>query len=176
MNMKAMFLSSIVFVLAVCSAQAQVIDPIRDYADRYGLQDQSEIIRLDADINGNGEDEIFLSREGLVNGKAGNIWIVYVTAHGGYEKLDKPITFRRDAFVVDQHPALGRKALLTYRPSGGGKAKLVALRLENNKVKEEVCEEVEQEGEQSDFVQRTLSAKLRADDIKTVRATRTPSK
>lgn len=162
--MRIMFLSSLLLLIGLTHAYSEVDDPIQDYVNTYGVDDGKALIRLDADINSDGRAEIFLSMETLVNGKAGNIWTVYVPYERGYKKLDKLVTFRRDAFLVEKHPDVGHTALLTYQPGGGGRGILIAIQLDNNEIKEEICEEVEfdrielkPESETNKIIKRVLS-------------------
>ena len=171
--MRIMFLSSLLLLIGLTHAYSEIDDPIQDYMNTYGVNNNGKaLIRLDADINSDGRAEVFLSMKTLVNGKAGNIWTVYVPCERGYKKLDKLITFRRDAFLVEEHPDVGHAALLAYRPGGGGRGVLVAIQLENNEIKEEVCGEVDRvelkpESEANKIVKRVLS-KSSLNEIKAV--------
>ena len=170
--MKAMFLSLGLFLAVISTTNAQIADPVQNYSDMRTFQERSEIMRLDADINGDGQKVIFLSKPEALNGKAGNIWSVYVPTTNGFKRLPQPITFRADAFVVDVYPSLGRKALLAYQPGGGGGACLVAFWAEDGGIKEKVCENIVEEQGRSVYAERALAVKSTSGGIQRIRVSR----
>ncbi len=106
----------------VCHAWAQSADPVRESGARLGGEwdeargyaRQVEIWKLDVDINGDGVDDLLVTRFVAGNGRGGNIWEIYLAGEQGYRRLEETISFRADLFLWDFYE--GRPAVYSYWP------------------------------------------------------------
>lgn len=116
----------------VCQAGAQSVDPVRESSIRlggawdeaHGFARQVEMWRLDVDVNGDGSADLLVTRDVARDGKAGNIWDVYLAGDQGYRRLAQPICFRSDLFLLDSYE--GTPAIYSYRPDNGKEGGIIA--------------------------------------------------
>ncbi|MEN8220426.1 MAG: hypothetical protein ABFS56_29575 [Pseudomonadota bacterium] len=95
------------FFLNVCHAQTN--DPIDDFmAVRKGsVADDSTLMMFRVDLNGDGVNEVFLSTDKDINGKLGNIWMVYISNGPTFYRADNLITLDHDTLVFSDGSNLG---------------------------------------------------------------------
>ncbi len=96
-------------------AQTETADPVRDYVLDFETHSDEQIITSTIDLNGDGTDEVLISRNTLSNGRQGNIWTLYESAPGG-------IFVRRDA-LVDGGPIEFHRAAVSHRPRANGQGR-----------------------------------------------------
>ncbi len=141
MNMMRTVTYGILFfllIVLVSDAQEIIDNPVSDFLNFLRAPDDSELLRLDADINSDGQKEVFLSRTDARNAKAGFIWTVYLPVEGGYKRWRKPICFRTDALFIGECEQFDGPALVTYWPGGCGTGALIAFQIRDNKIEETV--------------------------------------
>ena len=126
--------AAIVFILVLVgiSAALAVNDPARDYLSTFSPPDGDKaiyssdtLLRLELDLDGDGQNEVLLSMARDQNGKLGNIWTVYAKVPTGYKKVGT-MTFDPKSFYLGPIDELGDYGLVTFRPTGDGKGSLSA--------------------------------------------------
>ena len=78
----------------------------REWDEARGYARQVEIWKLDVDINGDGVDDLLVTRDVAGNGRGGNIWEIYLAGEQGYRRLEETISFRADLFLWDFYEGL----------------------------------------------------------------------
>ena len=126
--------AAIVFILVLVgiSAALAVNDPSRDYLSTFSPPDGDKaiyssdtLLRLELDLDGDGQNEVLLSMARDQNGKLGNVWTVYAKVPTGYKKVGT-MTFDPKSFYLGPIDELGDYGLVTFRPTGDGKGSLSA--------------------------------------------------
>lgn len=128
-------------VCFACLARAQSADPVRESSIRLGgawdeahaYARQVEMWRLDADINGDGVADLLVTRDVARDGKAGNIWEIYLAGDNGYRRLPQSVSFRADLFSLDYYN--GKPAIYSYRPDNGNKGSIIAAYVSGDQVR-----------------------------------------
>ena len=115
-------------------------DPVESYVavelpllgDEYGGNDINniKIITLRADIDGDGDEDLFITNEAAENGRGGNFWRYYIYDSSTasfwtwYEIGEKYVvataTFRTDMLSVGYHEELSGFGMLSMIPAAGG--------------------------------------------------------
>jgi hypothetical protein len=78
---------------------------IKDYLSKpptepwFGPEEGSAVLRMQADLNGDGQDEVLLSRAGLTNGQQGHIWNVYSPKKGAFAYVGQCIFHPAAVFI-----------------------------------------------------------------------------
>jgi hypothetical protein len=107
-------LGLVVFLILPGSAVlADTRCPIKDFLKVRGddIDENTTLLGFDADLNGDGVKEVFLAREDDLNGKAGNMWMVYVS--------------RGDQFHLSESiPSLRADGILSLRSKNSAKVRL----------------------------------------------------
>jgi hypothetical protein len=135
-----------------CGDMQAVEDPVRTFLvgftplaggdDRFFSDDV--LMRVDADLDGDGVNEVFLTLQRDRNGKQGNGWAVYKNRNGDYKYVGG-VSFGGDDFYVGPVEELSRHGLVTFWPGGGGTGVLLAYTLEKGKIKESTIGEVDRD-------------------------------
>lgn len=141
----ATVLAGAALFLAILSAEERVPirDPVRDYLNDFETQPDEQLISTQVDLNGDGVEEIFLSRTSLYNGRQGNIWVLYESLPGGLWKRHETLG-GEDGGVIEFHPKAvsvqadgkGGKMLIRYSPGSASSGRLTTLQLRNGGVSE----------------------------------------
>jgi hypothetical protein len=77
--------------------------------------DNSVLLHVKTDINGDGRDDFLVSHQDCLNGKAGNVWNVYVSAPDGFIRVPDVITVHRNTFYVVTVADSGERVIITNR-------------------------------------------------------------
>ena len=126
--------ATVVFILVLLgiSAALAVNDPARDYLSTFSPPDGDKaiyssdtLLRLELDLDGDGQNEVLLSMARDQSGKLGNVWTVYAKVPTGYKKVGT-MTFDPKSFYLGPIDELGDYGLVTFRPTGDGKGSLFA--------------------------------------------------
>ena len=113
--------AAIVFILVLVgiSAALAVNDPARDYLSTFSPPDGDKaiyssdtLLRLELDLDGDGQNEVLLSMARDQNGKLGNVWTVYAKVPTGYKKVGT-MTFDPKSFYLGPIDELGDYGLLS---------------------------------------------------------------
>lgn len=122
-----------------------VRDPIRDYLNEFETHPGEQLLSTQVDLNGDGIDDVFLSRSTLRNGRQGNIWVLYESLPGGlwkrYDTLSGEdggvIEFHTKAVSV-QSDGKGGKMLIRYSPGSANSGRLTTFQLRKGAVSETI--------------------------------------
>jgi hypothetical protein len=119
-------------ILAGFSAAFGLTDPARDYLSNFAplggdnaIYTSDNLLRLELDLDGDGQDEVLLSMARDQNGKQGNVWAVYAKTPTGYTKIGT-LTFDPKRFYLGPIEDLGDYGLVTFKATGEGKGTLTA--------------------------------------------------
>jgi hypothetical protein len=124
----------IVFILALASVSAALAqnDPARDYLSNFSPLDGDKtiystdtLLRLELDLDGDGQYEVLLSMARDQDGKLGNVWAVYANTAAGYTKAGT-MTFNPKSFYLGPVEELGDYGLVTYKLTGESEGMLSA--------------------------------------------------
>ena len=126
--------AALVFILALAGISAALggTDPARDYLSTFAplggdnaIYSSDSLLRLELDLDGNGQSEVLLSMARDQDGKLGNVWAVFVKTPTGYTKVGT-MTFNPKNFYLGPIEDLGDYGLVTFKPTGEGKGTLSA--------------------------------------------------
>jgi hypothetical protein len=126
--------AAIVFILALAGVSAALAqnDPARDYLSNFSPLDGDKtiystdaLLRLELDLDGDGQYEVLLSMARDQDGKLGNVWAVYANTNAGYTRAGT-ITFNPKTFYLGPIEDLGDYGLVTFKPTGEGEGTLSA--------------------------------------------------
>jgi hypothetical protein len=126
--------AAIVFILALAGVSAALAqnDPARDYLSNFSPLDGDKtiystdtLLRLELDLDGDGQYEVLLSMARDQDRKLGNIWAVYANTAAGYAKAGT-VTFNPRSFYLGPIEDLGDYGLVTFKPTGEGEGILSA--------------------------------------------------
>lgn len=130
--MKQSLFTSLYLCLAVALGAYAGPDPIKDYLSTFSpfdgdkkIYSSDRLLRLDLDLNNDGQKEVLLSMGRDRNGKQGNVWVVYEKTKSGYIEVGG-MTFSAGGFYLGEIPEMGRYGLVTFWPGGAGEGVLLA--------------------------------------------------
>jgi len=98
------------------------------------LDGHEEVYLLTTDLDGDEQEEIWISAERWVNGVAGNIWYVYVATRSGYQRIDGMPVVRPDAFRIAEMN--DQQVVLNIWRGGAGSSTVFGYRIENKSLVE----------------------------------------
>lgn len=101
-----------------------------------GYYPSDKVLRLDLDLQGNGQIETLLTLNRDRDGKEGNRWVVYKKTDSGYQVVGN-MTFSPSRFYLGQIDELGRYGLVTFWPGGGGKGIFLAYIYDGTSIQEQ---------------------------------------
>lgn len=126
--------AAVIFLLILASFSAALgsTDPARDYLSTFAplggdnaIYFSDTLLRLELDLDGDGQDEVLLSMARDQDGKLGNVWAVFAKTPTGYTKVGT-MTFNPKSFYLGPIEDLGDYGLVTFKPTGEGKGTLSA--------------------------------------------------
>ncbi len=122
-------MKTILYFLMVAALTGQAFasnDPVKDFlagprpsVRLPGYYETDKILRLDVDLQGNGQIETLVTFNRDRDGKQGNIWQVYKKTADGYQGVGQ-MTFSPERFYVGPISEIGKYGLVTFGPGGGG--------------------------------------------------------
>jgi hypothetical protein len=143
-NIQMRILSLVLALLVplVSEVQADIVDPELDYVNtpevicsRLGILKTDAIVRLDIDLDGSGNQTIFLNFKGT-GSRGGANWTAYSPGPSGYVRTDG-IQFREDFFRAGIVPDLNPSGGLLVLYPGKGAGKLVRYPFSGGRVQEQ---------------------------------------
>ncbi len=134
-------------------AEEPIRNPIRDFLLHFDAIDPKDVIRSEPDLNNDGVPEILLTYNNTVNGRQGNIWVVYRSLpSGGYQRIDElasgaPIEFHQKAAAIKKTSA--GADIMRYSPGGAGRGVISSFQLSPTGMGETVIREISPQGSDS---------------------------
>jgi len=94
---------------------AETADPVGDFVGLFtgDMIDNEKLMMFQVDLNGDGTSEAFLSREKDINGRAGNIWVVYISQGDKFLRSDRLISLDCDGLIMLQSNGTGQNRLFS---------------------------------------------------------------
>ncbi len=141
-----------------CSARADVFaDPVQYFLANYEAAPGDKLLKLQVDIDGNGQEEVLLSLSKSNAYKSGNLWVVYIPVQGGYTDAKQQegdgsirdyalVGFRPDAYYIGQISEINGQGIAAYIPGGEGKGFLKAITLQGDTIHEVDLGEIDSAG------------------------------
>jgi len=117
-------------------------DPVREYVknitplggDNHFYSDD-RLLRLDADIDGDGVNEVFITMGRDRNGKQGNAWSIYRTDKDPAELIGGA-TFNDGGIYVGRLEEVQAHGILSFWSSGGGEGQIMFTTLKEGRMSE----------------------------------------
>jgi hypothetical protein len=123
---------ALLFTLAGSLAAVAASDPVEMYLSNFSplrgdktISSSDALLRLELDLDGDGQYEVLLSMARDQDGDKGNVWSVYANTAAGYTGAGT-ITFHPKSFYLGPIDDLGDYGLVTFKPGLGGEGMLVA--------------------------------------------------
>ncbi len=123
-------------------------DPVKDFLQGPrpdvrdpGYYDTDKVLRLDLDLQGNGQIETLITLNRDRDGKEGNRWVVYKKIDNGYQVVGN-MTFSPSRFYLGQIDELGKYGLVTFWPGGGGRGVYLAYVYDGTSIQEQTVAKV----------------------------------
>ena len=142
---------SVVVAIAFGSVAQASVDPVKDYLERFSplgggprFFSDDTLLRLDIDLDGDGQKEVLLSIARNRNGKQGNGWAVYKREKNIFNYVGG-ITFSESKIFVGALEEVHSHGLVSFWSSGGGEGSLLAYTIENGTVTETKIGELERD-------------------------------
>jgi hypothetical protein len=133
---------ALLLTLASLSAARGVSDPVQNYLSNFSPLDGDKtiysndtLLRLELDLDGDGQYEVLLSMARDQDGEKGNVWSVYVNTTEGYTGIGT-MTFSPRGFYLGPIDDLGDYGLVTFKPAGGVEGMLSAYLFDGVAVRE----------------------------------------
>jgi hypothetical protein len=140
-------MKTILCFLIVASMTSQVFasnDPVKDFlaGPRPDVRDpgyyaSDKVLRLDLDLQGNGQIETLITLNRDRDGKEGNRWAVFKKTDSGYQNVGTMV-FSPSRFYLGQIDELGKYGLVTFWPGGGGSGVFVGYVYDRTSVQQQV--------------------------------------
>ena len=136
--------AAVVFLLVLASTSATFggTDPARDYLSTFAplggdnaIYSSDTLLRLELDLDGDGQYEVLFSMARDRDGKLGNVWAVFAKMPTGYTKIGT-MTFNPKSFYLGPIEELGDYGLVTFKPTGEGKGTLSAYLFDRASLRE----------------------------------------
>ena len=115
-------------------------DPRRAYLELFSLPADTELLIITKDLSGDGVPEVLISHAEALNGKAGNIWTVYVPTGGGFERFEGNMSIRIDSVSgwtpsqSDTRDPWSAPGITTYHPGSASSGTFVTYTLTNGEL------------------------------------------
>lgn len=126
-----------------------ISNPVVNYMEIRGFKRSDQIMKVEFDFDGDGRREVLISEPMALNGKAGNMWLIYTPVDKGYKRLDTIIDFRDDALYMGYVEELKGKAILSYWPSSAQSGTIMSIQIKGDQIIYEGFKDVEWENQQS---------------------------
>ena len=115
-------------------------DPRRAYLELFSLPADTEMLVITKDLSGDGASEVLISHAEALNGKAGNIWTVFMPTGGGFERLEANMSMRVDSVSgwtpsqPDTKNAWSTPGITTYHSGSSSSGTFVTYALTNGEL------------------------------------------
>jgi hypothetical protein len=140
-------MKTILYFLIMASMAGQVFasnDPVKDFlaGPRPDVRDpgyyaSDKVLRLDLDLQGNGQTETLLTLNRDRDGKEGNRWAVFKKTDSGYQNVGTMV-FSPSRFYLGQIDELGKYGLVTFWPGGGGTGVFMSYVYDGTSIQQQV--------------------------------------
>jgi hypothetical protein len=139
-------------------ARADVFtDPAQHFLANYETAPGDKLLKLQVDIDGDGQEEVLLSLSKSNAYKSGNLWVVYIPVQGGFTDAKQQeadgftrdyalVGFRPDAYYIGQISEINGRGIAAYIPGGEGKGFLKAITLQGDTIHETDLGELDPSG------------------------------
>ena len=110
-------------------------DPRREYLELFSLPPDTEVLTIAKDLSGDSLTDVLISHTAARNGKAGNIWSIYVATGQGFERIADTLSLRTDSVSgwTPSHPdaesPLFTPGITTYHPKSATSGTFVTYSL-----------------------------------------------
>lgn len=128
-------------------------DPVRDYLSTLSVLGgdnnfyaDDRLLRLDADIDGDGVNEVFITLGRNRNGKQGNAWSIYSVEKDRAEHIGGA-TFNDGGIYVGRVEEIHAYGIVSYWSAGGGEGQIMVTTLKNGHMSERSLGAVERNRE-----------------------------
>ncbi len=126
----------------IVKGNGSITDPVKDYLSKFTFYDgrknfysDDRLLRLDIDLNNDGQQEMLLSLARDKNGKQGNTWAVYRKTKIGYEDIGG-MTFSSSGFYLGHINDTDDYGIVSFWPGGAGEGMLLAHIFDGSEIKE----------------------------------------
>lgn len=123
--------------------------------------EQDEVIRFEADVTGDGIEEVFFTKASLRDGKHGYLWNVYGNAAGGALRPIGEVTFSVDVFTPSPWKSdATTNGFYTYFPSGGSRGSLAFFEVSASGITRRESRKIEPNGADKAEFDELFAARL----------------
>lgn len=129
------------------------VDPVRDYLNKLSplggdthFYADDRLLRLEADIDGDGVNEVFITLGRDRNGKQGNAWSIYSVKKDRAEYIGGA-TFNDGGIYVGRVEEIHANGIVSYWSAGGGEGQIMVTTLKNGHMSERSLGAVERNRE-----------------------------
>ena len=139
-------MKTILYFLIMTSVAGQALasnDPVADFLAEPrpdvrlpGYYPSDKVLRLDLDLQGNGQIETLVTLNRDRDGKEGNRWAVFKKTDSGYQNVGTMV-FSPSRFYLGQIDELGKYGLVTFWPGGGGRGIFLAYIYDGTGIQEQ---------------------------------------
>ncbi len=124
------------------------LDPVKTYLEKFSpdggdknIYSDDNLLRLDVDVDNDGQPEVLLSMSRDRNGKQGNNWSVYKKIGGDFVEAGG-ISMSVEQVYSGKIDELGKNGLVSFWSSGGGEGILVAHLFDGQQITEKKLAEL----------------------------------
>jgi len=105
----------VVCLLYMGVAYAETENPVEAFVAQFkgDVGDDETLMMFRLDLNGDGKEEVFLSREKDTNGRLGNIWDVYISCSNKFLPCDHIVTLDHGSLILKQAKSTGQNRLFS---------------------------------------------------------------
>jgi hypothetical protein len=98
------------------NAAIEIENPLEDFAAvRTTDLTDNDVLIMQADLNGDLKNEVFLSCEKDTNARAGNIWMVYISKEDKFYRSDNIVSLAPGGIIQKVSIKTGQNRLITFR-------------------------------------------------------------
>lgn len=153
---KLKIISTFVVFFSCCitikvEAAREVENPLEDFESvgkaSWNTNDNDDVLIMQMDLNGDSKNDIFMSHEHDINGRVGNIWVVYISQGDKFIRSDSIICLVPEDCIQKVSTKTGQTCLLTFRHPDRDTAILTGLTVSGTDVKENQIAKIELLGE-----------------------------
>ena len=132
-------------------------DPRQAYLRSLSLPADAEILTIAKELSGDGYTDVLVSHDGAVNGRAGNIWTIFLATGEAFKRLDRYPSIRVDAVSswVPSQPAAANAwsttGISTYHPGSSTSGMFITYYVDDFELKAVATEYTDTGSEESEY-------------------------
>ena len=128
---------------------------------------EKKLLKMEFDVDSDGDDDLLISTTMLTDGKAGTIWHVYLREGDTFRWISGSATLRRDACRGGHWDAWKRNVVASYWPNGVENGSWHAVYVKDDKIVD-VPLDIEKKGPITDFkgLKKIVPEEFLFDDLK----------